>query len=306
MLASPDDTAHLEHHRRLRRQSERRRVGGLRYPFGLHQRSRHQRRHRRLPPRRQRLTPTPTPSPTQTATPSPTATRTPTPTPRRANPRPERDADTDVDGNADPYRPADTDRQLLRQLDQRRRIRWRSAGIDRRDSDRRRTPTVRHFHNTTTGGSGNCDWDFGDGTNASIVLVRQHRQPQYSTRGTYNVTLSVQGTSVTRSNYVYITCKVPAFAGVRKNSRGGDLGRPPGSRQQPVLPVAARATTRSATSRSPAGWSTRRAAARRNDHGRAMRRDLRRRSRTSRHARPGTGRVRDRAADHRLRRSRPA
>ena len=37
-------------------------------------------------------------------------------------------------------------------------------------------------------------------------------------RGTYNVTLTIQGYSLTRSSYVLIGCKVPSFSGVRKNS----------------------------------------------------------------------------------------
>ena len=41
---------------------------------------------------------------------------------------------------------------------------------------------------------------------------------QYTTRGTYSVSLSVSGYSLSRSNYILVGCKVPAFAGVRKNS----------------------------------------------------------------------------------------
>ena len=76
------------------------------------------------------------------------------------------------------------------------------------------------FVNTTSGASGNCDWDFGDGSRGSYSCGNNVSH-SYTTRGTYNVSLTVQGTSLTRSNYVLLTCKVPAFAGVRKNSAMG-------------------------------------------------------------------------------------
>jgi hypothetical protein len=43
----------------------------------------------------------------------------------------------------------------------------------------------------------------------------------YTTRGTYTVSLEVDGQTVTRPGYVLVSCKVPAFAGVRKNSASG-------------------------------------------------------------------------------------
>lgn len=72
------------------------------------------------------------------------------------------------------------------------------------------------FSNTTTGEQGNCQWDFGDGgtSNACSDTVDH----TYTTRGTYNVTLTVEGQPLTRSSYVLVSCKVPAFAGVHKNS----------------------------------------------------------------------------------------
>jgi hypothetical protein len=71
------------------------------------------------------------------------------------------------------------------------------------------------FHNTTTGTQGNCTWTFGDGqtTNACSLTVSH----TYSTRGTYNVALTVDGSTVTRSSYVLVGCKVPSFSGVRRN-----------------------------------------------------------------------------------------
>jgi hypothetical protein len=72
------------------------------------------------------------------------------------------------------------------------------------------------FYNTTTGTQGNCTWTFGDGgtSNACSGTVSY----SYTTRGTYSVTLVVDGQSVGRSNYVLVGCKVPSFSGVRKNS----------------------------------------------------------------------------------------
>jgi len=72
------------------------------------------------------------------------------------------------------------------------------------------------FTNTTTGGNGNCLWDFGDGnTSNSCGNTVSHT---YTTRGTYHVTLTVSGASLTRGSYVLVACKVPAFAGVHRNS----------------------------------------------------------------------------------------
>ncbi|MEP7159185.1 MAG: PKD domain-containing protein, partial [Chloroflexota bacterium] len=72
------------------------------------------------------------------------------------------------------------------------------------------------FHNTTTGDQGLCDWDFGDGgvSNACSGTVTH----SYLSRGTYTVSLTVDAHSVTRSTYVLVGCKVPAFAGVHKNA----------------------------------------------------------------------------------------
>ncbi len=72
------------------------------------------------------------------------------------------------------------------------------------------------FYNTTTGTQGNCLWSFGDGgtSNACSGTVSH----TYTARGQYSVTLVVNASSVTRTNYVLVTCKVPAFSGVRKNS----------------------------------------------------------------------------------------
>lgn len=72
------------------------------------------------------------------------------------------------------------------------------------------------FYNTTTGTQGNCRWDFGDGgtSNACSGTVSH----SYLNRGTYTVSLEVNSSTVTRTSYVLVGCKVPAFAGIHKNS----------------------------------------------------------------------------------------
>jgi hypothetical protein len=75
------------------------------------------------------------------------------------------------------------------------------------------------FSNTTIGVQGSCAWDFGDGsTSSSCSNTVEH---SYTTRGTYTVTLTVNGQALSRADYVLATCKVPAFAGVRVNSAPG-------------------------------------------------------------------------------------
>jgi PKD repeat protein len=72
------------------------------------------------------------------------------------------------------------------------------------------------FNNNSTGGQGNCLWTFGDGFSSNACSSQVTHT--YSTRGTYSVTLTVETASLARSNYVLVSCQVPAFAGVRKNS----------------------------------------------------------------------------------------
>jgi len=74
------------------------------------------------------------------------------------------------------------------------------------------------FSNTTVGTMGSCQWDFGDGTTSSSCGSTVNKS--YSTRGTYHVTLTVNGQTLTRPAYVLVGCKVPAFSGVRRNSAG--------------------------------------------------------------------------------------
>jgi hypothetical protein len=72
------------------------------------------------------------------------------------------------------------------------------------------------FYNTTIGEQGSCRWDFGDGT--SSTTCSNSFSHSYTGRGTYTVSLLVDGQTLTRTDYVVVTCKVPAFSGVRSNS----------------------------------------------------------------------------------------
>lgn len=155
-------------------------------------------------------TPTPTPTPTPTATPTatptlepgatpppptPTPTAGPTPTP---TPEPRvitfygSSTSTDASGGGPP---GSTDENLI-------------VGIP---------PLAVNFVDTSVGPPKSaCTWDFGDGnTSSSCGNTATH---SYTTRGTYTVSLTIDGTSYSRSNYVLVGCKVPAFAGVRRNS----------------------------------------------------------------------------------------
>jgi hypothetical protein len=75
------------------------------------------------------------------------------------------------------------------------------------------------FNDTSVGPpKSSCVWDFGDGTTAASCGNQVSHT--YTTRGTFTVTLTIDGTTHVRSSYVLVSCKVPAFAGVRKNSAG--------------------------------------------------------------------------------------
>ncbi|CAN5759595.1 hypothetical protein BH24CHL6_BH24CHL6_12720 [soil metagenome] len=71
------------------------------------------------------------------------------------------------------------------------------------------------FSNTTVGTMGSCLWQFGDGATSSSCGNTVNKT--YSTRGTYHVTLTVNGQALTRTGYVLVGCKVPSFAGARRN-----------------------------------------------------------------------------------------
>ena len=153
------------------------------------------------------------PGPTPTSAPTPSAPPDPTPTPgptSSADPNPTPDASspptsppsvvvsfygspTSADGSGGGP-PGSTDENLI-------------VGI----------PTLNvTFYNTTTGTNGQCTWDFGDGTRDSRACSGSVSHT-YTTRGLFSVTLDVDGWSAGRSNYVLVGCKVPAFAGVRRN-----------------------------------------------------------------------------------------
>lgn len=148
-----------------------------------------------------------TPSPSPTASPSPTPTSPPTPTPPGETPPPTTPSPappvvtfygtpTSLDsyGGGAPASPPDPNENQI-------------VGIP--------TLTVT-FTNTTNGPRTSCVWSFGDGiSSTSCSDTVSH---SYSTRGTYSVTLIVDLGILTRTNYVLVGCKVPAFAGARKNA----------------------------------------------------------------------------------------
>jgi Flp pilus assembly protein TadG len=161
--------------------------------------------------------PTPTPTDTPTPTPTPTRTPTPTPTPVGQTPDPGATPTPTSTATATPTAAPTPNVSFYGSSTSADATGGGPPGSIGESQIVGVTPTVVTFTNTTTGGSGSCDWDFGDGSNTSSSCGNSV-QHTYSTRGTFSVTLSVQGTSLTRSNYVYMTCKVPSFSGVRANS----------------------------------------------------------------------------------------
>jgi Flp pilus assembly protein TadG len=83
------------------------------------------------------------------------------------------------------------------------------------------------FTNTTTGSQVTCVWDFGDGSTQSSCANTVNKV--YTTRGTYDVTLTVNGTVLARSSYVLIGCKVPNFQTTKLNSATGIWTNPAGA-----------------------------------------------------------------------------
>jgi PKD domain len=138
--------------------------------------------------------PTPTPSPTPDGTPDPGATPTPTPELPDVSFWGE-SSSQDASGGGPPG--SEFENQIV--------------GAD---------PLTVTFHNTSTGPpASSCDWDFGDGdTTSSCGNDVNHT---YTTEGLYTVTLTVDGVSGSRVDFVLVACKVPAFAGVRVNSAPG-------------------------------------------------------------------------------------
>jgi PKD domain/TadE-like protein len=144
-------------------------------------------------------TPTPTPTPTSTATLAPGVTPTPAPAPTpTVQPRVVSfwgsSTSTDASGGGPPG--SVDENQII--------------GIN---------PLNVLFTDTSVGPPKSaCVWNFGDGTTASSCGNQVSHT--YTTRGTFTVTLTIDGTTHIRSSYVLVSCKVPAFAGVRKNSAG--------------------------------------------------------------------------------------
>lgn len=151
--------------------------------------------------------PTPTPSPTPTPTPSPTATPAPTFGSGGGSPTPSPTAAP----------PTVTFYGTPNGLDS------YGGGSDPTDPNYNQIVGVPNlyvtFFNTTSGSLGTCLWNFGDGTTSTSCNNQvNHTYPNYPTRGTYDVSLSVDGGSLTRSGYVLVGCKVPSFSGVRMSN----------------------------------------------------------------------------------------
>lgn len=151
-------------------------------------------------------TATPTATPTDTPTPDPAATPTPvgaTPTPSASeDPTPEprivtfygSSTSDDASGGGPP---GSVDEDQI-------------VGI---------SPITVQFEDTSVGPpKDSCLWDFGDGDQGTSCGDQVSHT--YTTRGTYTVTLTIDGSTASRLNYVLVGCKVPAFAGVHKSIAG--------------------------------------------------------------------------------------
>lgn len=160
-------------------------------------------------------TPTPTASPTPTEAPTPTASPTPTPVP--ATPDPGSTPGPTADPTAPP---APTQTPVVVSFYGTPTSADGSGGGPPGSVDENLIVGIPNlavtFSNTTTGAQGSCLWQFGDGaTSTSCSSTVSHT---YTARDSYTVTLTVNGQPLSRSSYVLVTCKVPAFAGVRVNS----------------------------------------------------------------------------------------
>jgi PKD repeat protein len=76
--------------------------------------------------------------------------------------------------------------------------------------------TVQFVDQSTGPPRGNCQWNFGDGGSASTCS--NNTSHTYTQPGTYTVTRTIDGISGSRTDYIFVGCKVPAFAGVRVNT----------------------------------------------------------------------------------------
>ena len=116
------------------------------------------------------------------------------------------------------------------------------------------------FTNTTTGTQVSCQWSFGDGGTATGCGGVTTHTYSSTTRRTYNVTLTVNGTALVRSTYVLIGCQVPSFTGVASNKASKtwtDAGFAGGNITIAAGPDQGTARTRSTPRRWPAARSTR-------------------------------------------------
>jgi hypothetical protein len=135
--------------------------------------------------------PTATPTATPDGTPDPSASATPTPQPINISFYGESFSD-DASGGGPP---GSVDEDQI-------------TGVN---------PLAVVFTDQSTGPPrGNCGWDFGDGTTSTSCSSSVSHT--YTDPGTYTVTRTIDGTSGSRVDYVFVGCKVPAFAGVRVHS----------------------------------------------------------------------------------------
>src|SRR5262249_3522455 len=155
-------------------------------------------------------TPTPSPTAAPTATPTPTPTDTPSPTPGPTlGPG---DTPTPTPNSTPTPTPASTPVNITFYGSSTSTDSWGGGppGSIGEDQIVGVAPVAVTFENTTNGSLGSCLWNFGDGaTSSSCGNQVTHT---YNDRGTYSVTLSIDGSSLTRSNYVLVGCQVPAFA----------------------------------------------------------------------------------------------
>ena len=159
-------------------------------------------------------TPSPTAAPTPTATPTATASATPTPdpaatpTPVGATPTPTAASTPTMALRIVTFYGSSTDDDA-------------SGGGPPGSVDEDQIVGIRPlsvlFTDTSVGPPKSaCLWNFGDGNQGTSCGDQVSHT--YTTRGTYTVTLTIDGTTFSGLNYVLVGCKVPAFAGVHKNA----------------------------------------------------------------------------------------
>jgi Flp pilus assembly protein TadG len=140
--------------------------------------------------------PTPTPTPTPVPTPTPGGTPLPTPTPS-PTPPPVTIAFYGTPTSLDSYGGGPPGSFSENQI----------GGI----------PTLPiTYTNATTGTMVSCLWNFGNGSTSTSCATTV--SASYATRGLYNVSLTVNAQTLSRSTYVWVGCQVPDFHGQAKTA----------------------------------------------------------------------------------------